>query len=271
VKDKIKIKTMVYVQILFAMHSIMDVFYTNFLPLKEKLLFRAIRFAPFSLLKRQYKKFLGKQDIIVANSRITATLLHILYGVEPDGIVYPPLDMDIFRLRNMRKKNQVLLYLGSHAGDTDENFVIEICKFLKAKDFKILAMGNAVLKEKLRREFEIYSVSGVSDEELSKIYSQSKLTICPQKWETYGYVPVESMACGTPVLTFMCMGPGETVLNGKSGWLAENKQEFLEMLNIILDNGEIRMDRDFISKYVEENFSINASVKKLEEVLREIR
>jgi glycosyltransferase involved in cell wall biosynthesis len=212
----------VYIQILYSMHALMT-FNISFLPLKERLPFWMMGFVPFSLLKRQYKKLLEKQDIIIANSQITATLLHILYGVEPDGIVYPPLDTNIFRPRKTRKKNQVLLYLGSHAGDTDENFVTEICKVLKAKNFKILVMGNAILKEKLQKEFEIYSVFGVSDEELSNIYSQSKLTIYPQKWETFGCVPVETLACGTPVLAFDCMGPSETVLNGKTGWLAENK------------------------------------------------
>jgi glycosyltransferase involved in cell wall biosynthesis len=249
----------------------METFYTNLLPLREKLLFRGIKLASFSLLKGPYKKLLGNKHIIIANSRITATLLHILYGIEPDEIVYPPLDTDIFKPRNMIKKNQVLLYLGSHAGDTDQNFVIEICKVLRAKDFKILVIGNAILRERLRNKFEIYSVSGISDEELSNIYSESKLTICPQKWETFGYIPVESVACGTPVLTFNCMGLGETIINGKMGLLAKNKQEFLEILGSTLENKEIQIDRNFTREYIEENFSINASTERLEVIFRRMR
>jgi len=255
----------VYCQVLYGIHAISVGPKSS--SLKERLMFSIVRLVPFSMFRGRYTKFLKKADIVIANSKITATLLHILYGIEPNGIVYPPLDTSIFRPRNMEKKRQVLLYLGSHAGDTDENFVIEICKVLRAKDFKIFVLGNAILKEKLQKKFEIHSISGVSDEELSNIYSQSKLTVCPQEWEQFGYVAVESMACGTPVLGFDYTGLAESIINKKTGWLAKNKQEFLEVLNSILGNEEIQIDQDLIRRHVEENFSINASVKKLKELL----
>ncbi|MEM2294296.1 MAG: glycosyltransferase, partial [Nitrososphaerota archaeon] len=110
----------------------------------------------------------------------------------------------------------------------------------------------------------------LSDRELAELYSRSRITICPQRWETFGYVEVESMACGTPVVAFNCMGVQETVIDGKTGWLAKNRREFLKMLDFILRNKEIQMDRDFIRRHVEENFSINTSVRKLEEVLKVI-
>lgn len=267
IKDKIgNIKTLVYVQILFATHSIMEVFDNRYLPIKEKFMFKLSRCIPFNLLKRQYKMLLKKQDIIVANSEITATLLHILYGVEPHGAVYPPLDTNVFKPKNVKKKNQVLLYLGSNAGDTDENFVREICKVIKAKDFKILAIGNKNIMKKLQREFQIQPISGVSDEELARIYSESKLTICPQKWEQFGYVPVESMACGTPVLAFGYMGFSETIIDGKTGWLAINNQEFLEKLNSVLENNK-QIDMIFIREHVVKMFSAKRSANKLLKII----
>lgn len=258
-------KKAVYCQVLYGIHAVAVLPKSS--SLKERLMFSMVRLVPFSMLRRRYTKILRKADIVIANSKITATLLHILYGVEPDGIVYPPLDTNVFRSRDMEKKRQVLLYLGSHAGDTDENFVAEICKVLRAKDFKILVFGNAILKEKLQRKFEIYPISGVSDEELSNIYSQSVLTICPQRWEQFGYVVIESMACGTPVLGFDHMGLAESVINGKTGWLAKNKQEFLRILNSITNNREMQINRDLVRRLVEENFSINVSVEKLRELL----
>ena len=75
------------------------------------------------------------------------------------------------------------------------------------------------------------------------------------------------MACGTPVLAFDCMGPQETIIDGKTGWLAKNKQEFLAILSSVLENRSILLNRDFIRDHVEEIFSINASVKHLKKVL----
>jgi len=239
IKDKVSIKTCIYAQVLFGMHSITEIY--SPISLKERVLFTFTHFIPFNVLKMQYKKLLQKQDIIIANSGITATLLHTLYGVEPHGIVYPPVDTEVFKPQNVKKKNQVLLYLGTHAGDTDVKFVREICKILKNRDMKILVMGNKTFQEKLSKEFEIQSVSGVSDEELAKIYSECKLTICPQKWETFGYVVAESIACGTPVMAYNIMGISEIGKETDMVFLANNKTEFfVEHLEEHVNNFRVR-------------------------------
>jgi glycosyltransferase involved in cell wall biosynthesis len=75
------------------------------------------------------------------------------------------------------------------------------------------------------------------------------------------------MACRTPVLGFDYTGLAESIINDKTGWLAKNKQEFLRILYSITNNREVWMDRDFMRRHVEENFSINVSVEKLRELL----
>lgn len=263
IKDNASVKTCIYVQVLFGIHSIVDVYHP--VSLRERVLFTLAKLVPFNILKIQYKKLLQKHDIIIANSEITATLLHTLYGIEPHGVVYPPVDTEIFKSQNVKKKDQVLLYLGSHAGDTDENFVKEICKILKNKDMKILVMGNKILQEKLSKEFEIQAVSGVSDEELAKIYSECRLTICPQKWEQFGYVVAESIACGTPVLAFNMMGPKEIIEKTRLGFLANNKKEFLDILENIEKEKSIMVS--LTNKIENFPFSITYSSKKLLEVM----
>jgi glycosyltransferase involved in cell wall biosynthesis len=37
------------------------------------------------------------------------------------------------------------------------------------------------------------------------------------------------MACGTPVLTYRKQGPSETVIDGKTGWLAGTDTELVKM------------------------------------------
>lgn len=59
-------------------------------------------------------------------------------------------------------------------------------------------MGNKVLGQKLSKKYRLHYISGVSDKKLAKVYSECKLVICPQKWETFGYVVAGSIACGTP-------------------------------------------------------------------------
>jgi len=40
---------------------------------------------------------------------------------------------------------------------------------------------------------------------------------------------VESMACGTPVLTYNKQGPGETVINNETGWLVDTPEDLVNM------------------------------------------
>jgi len=37
------------------------------------------------------------------------------------------------------------------------------------------------------------------------------------------------MACGTPVLTYNMQGPSESVINGVTGWLANNDEELVKL------------------------------------------
>lgn len=59
-------------------------------------------------------------------------------------------------------------------------------------------------------------VGEASDNELIKLYRHAKATIFPQL-EDFGLVPIESQACGTPVIAYGSGGALETVVGGKTG------------------------------------------------------
>jgi len=264
------VKVVAYVQILYGSHAICRNFDLGFLPLREKMLFYLCRFLPFLTLTRHYTTELNRCDFVIANSKSTATFLQTLYGTDVHGIVYPPVDTEVFKpILSNKDSKEVVLYLGSHAGDTPASFTEAIVKNVLRSHYTVNIFGNTNIASAIKSKHpEVIYHRNLEDKELAKLYSRSIFTICPQRWETFGYVPIESMTCGTPVLVFDCMGSGETGINGKTGWLATNNQKFLEMLDFVLENKEIQPDRDFIRKHVEENFSINASLKKLEKVLR---
>lgn len=228
-----KARVVIYAETLFGIHSLSDIFSMDLLRLKERLLYGSMRLLPFAITKPAYCRLMKKGDIIAANSQSTASLLHVLYGIEPDGVVLPPVDTSVFTDSDAKKKRQVLLYLGSNSGDTSHKLAGDICRVAAGNGFRIIAVGNRRLAAKLGRDFAIEHVHGVSDRELAKAYSESMLTICPQKWELFGYVPAESICCGTPVLAFNCLGPAETVRGTGFGALADNSLQFLRLLGDI--------------------------------------
>lgn len=77
----------------------------------------------------------------------------------------------------------------------------------------------------------------VSHRELLELYTNALFTAFPFTDESFGLVPVESMACATPVLTYDRQGPGETVLDGLTGWLASGPRQFIRAAKRLFDRG----------------------------------
>ena len=83
----------------------------------------------------------------------------------------------------------------------------------------------------------------ISAEKLADAYSNALFTFFPFTHEPFGYIPVESMACGTPTLTYNSQGPSESVINEYSGWFAKDDFEIVDKAVGIWKNGYKRVMR----------------------------
>ena len=113
-KTATKVKTISYVQILYGSHSIADCFDQTSLTFKQKLVFSPIKYVPFSFFSSRYSKLLKTFDLIIANSKITATFLHSLYNVEVSGIVYPSINTECLppeRVKKLKKSRSILVHI----------------------------------------------------------------------------------------------------------------------------------------------------------------
>jgi glycosyltransferase involved in cell wall biosynthesis len=260
-KQATNVKTIAYVQVLYGSHAIARCFDSSCLSFREKLVFAPLKYLPFSYFSNKYAKVLGGFDLVVANSNTTATFLQSLYGVEVDGVVYPPVDTEVFQPCAPKLGNEVTLYLGSHFGDVTYRFIERIADTLALHGWTVNTFGNATIASRLLKKQNkgfLYH-SNLTDSELAALYSRSQFTVCPQKWEQFGLVPVESMACGTPTLAFNCMGFQETIVP-PNGLLANNEGTFLKALSDALEK---RQETSELRKTVLEKFSFNAAVSSL--------
>jgi glycosyltransferase involved in cell wall biosynthesis len=57
------------------------------------------------------------------------------------------------------------------------------------------------------------------DDELAALYNRALALVFTPPNEDWGIVPLEAMACGTPVLAVDSGGPRESVIHGETGWL----------------------------------------------------
>jgi glycosyltransferase involved in cell wall biosynthesis len=261
VKEATGVKTLVYVQFLYGLHKASPIFEKSSLASKLQDIFLTIY--PWFLLTRKFKNILKYHDVLIANSKSTATLLWLLYGLPADEIVYPLVDTKIFRPKAKVNEDIVTIYSGSKAGDTSLRLLKRLANTLldQGKMINIFGENIEVIKKSigihLKDNVRVYK--DISDDELADIYSKSLFTIAPQAFELFGYVPLESMACGTPVLAFNYLGPSETILDNKTGWLANNEEDIVRKLKLIVARGVNKEMRVLSRNYVENKFSIESS------------
>ena len=106
-----------------------------------------------------------------------------------------------------------------------------LCETLVNNKWTIVVFGDSHLRRKLVVRFGARPLSNISDKDLAEVYAQCRLAVCPQKWETFGYVAAEAIGCGTTPLAFNCMGLAEVVNITGNGLLANNETEFLGLLS----------------------------------------
>ena len=175
------------------------------------------------LLKRD-KKFIqhlkSKTKTFVANSKFCASMYERL-GIKIDEIIYPPIDRKHFKPKTSHPANDyVLTYIGK---ETKYSILNTMAEF----NIKIKAFGskNKDIPKKIRKNPNIEILGKVTDAELVELFSNALYTLFTFTHEPFGYIPVESMACATPVLTYNKQGPKESVVNNKTGWLVDDDEE----------------------------------------------
>jgi Glycosyl transferases group 1 len=121
-------------------------------------------------------------------------------------------------------RDSVLVYVGKETDSAALRMLLETG--LPVTMFGSKSVGWVVRALQLYRYPHARLLGHVSDEELSDLYSNARFTAFPFTEEPFGLIPLESMACGTPILTYGMQGPAESVLDGRTGWLVTGPEEF---------------------------------------------
>jgi glycosyltransferase involved in cell wall biosynthesis len=98
----------------------------------------------------------------------------------------------------------------------------DFCKIQYPGARKIM-VGDGPYKSELALKYpDVEFVGFKTGKELAYYYANADVFVFPSKWETFGIVMIEAMACGTPVAAYPAPGPLDVVDIGKTGYLSED-------------------------------------------------
>lgn len=178
--------------------------------------------------------------------------------------IYHGVDLDLFTFNEVPK--DYALFLGRITSDKGTQYAIEASK--KA-DFDLKIAGSSYQTEAYWHNEIAPHINGTSVryigeatlEEKIPILQDAKVLLFPIEWEEpFGYVMIEAMACGTPIIAFNRGSVPEIVRDGVTGFIVNTVEEMAEALKKIhtIDRKEVRKRAEmfFSSKQMVDNYDV---------------
>jgi len=160
-------------------------------------------------LRRWDQSTVSRVDRFVANSRNVAERIKRIYGAESD-VVYPPVDVDFYRQAPVFGKREGYLVVSAFAPYKKIDLAIKVFNE-RGERLLIVGAGEDRARLKAMAGPTIQFEKPVSRERLRELYLRATALIYPGE-EDFGIIPVEAMACGTPVIAYGRGGALETVI-----------------------------------------------------------
>jgi glycosyltransferase involved in cell wall biosynthesis len=166
-------------------------------------------------LRRWDLDTLGRVDRFIANSRFVAERIRRTYGRKAE-VIYPPVDTSAFTL--CREKEEYYLTASRLVPYKKTRLVVEA--FNAMPERRLIVVGDGEEYDAIHRiagpnvEVAGYLENG----ELIEKMRRAKAFVYGAV-EDFGIVPVEALACGTPVIALGKGGTAETVRDGVNGVL----------------------------------------------------
>lgn len=213
---------------------------------------------------------------IVVNSVYSTESIFRAYGLVSTP-VYLGIDNKEYFPDSEVKRNQILV-VGNHEPQKALAFAVEVLSKINPKfrpklviasprDIDSLELKQLAKKLKVNLELRV----GLTQSELRRIYSESRLTLAVAHLEPFGLSVIESLACGTPVIAVREGGFKETIIQGETGLLIERDVAKIasEIQTLLSDNDKLSSMGKAGIIDVNKRFTWRQTVDQLEKVFDE--
>lgn len=238
---------------------------------------------------------------IIATSPVEKQMIKQYFGVDGEKIVVIPIGIDrsmFYPLPTAQARqqlewditNKIAVFVGrlewrKGIGTLVQAFAAVIKIFPSAQLYiiggsKVKSTVDQELNEQQRLQFiaeqldiadHIHFLGAKKQAELHLYYSAADLCVVPSYYEPFGIVPIEAMACGTPVVASKVGGLKYTVVDNETGLLAQpfEDKDFSKKIIQVLQKGKLHYTGNCLER-VKSNFQWNQIAKKYQSHLQSV-
>ena len=181
---------------------------------------------------------------VIANSRYTADRVRRLYRREADAVVYPGVDLDLFRPADPGADAEpgYAITVGRLSPEKGLDRLLDVWRDLP--DLPLHVVGSGL--PEIERELRARAPSGVlfrghlSSADLASAYRGAAVAVFAPYGEEFGMAPLEAMASSVPVVAWREGGLQETVVEGETGFLVSDAVTLRQRVRLLLHDPERR-------------------------------
>lgn len=215
----------------------------------------------YELINRQIRKNIDRVNArsctySLAISYFCRAYMILVYDIY-STVSYLGVDTVLFHPINVKKKKQIV-----YVAPKENLFGYDLLE-------KALQLIPKQDRPEVKIIFGAEKGKRITDEEVVKAYNESLVTVSLSKLDTFGLVPLESMACGTPVIASNVAGYTELIIDKSTGYLIEfEPSELAERIMEFMHNPELsRKMGETGRKRVLKHWRWEKQIKQLEDQL----
>lgn len=211
----------------------------------------------------------SKSNIITVSNKIKSKIIND-FGFNNIQTIYNPIYIETNIENTLSKKYnfEYIVAVGSLKNNIKQFDVLLSCykkSILPSKQIKLLILGDGKLLKYLKTivsDLKLNDLVIFEGFQMDPIpfYENALYTVMTSKNEGFPMVLIESLASGTPVISFDCeSGPSEIIQNEQNGLLVENQnqQKMIEAMNEMLENQKLYLHCKANSKQSVASFSLD--------------